>query len=110
MEKYHTVFLSTEGEVFTCGHGRGGRLGLGSESAVMTPQPVVFDFHRLTPSSNKENAWKRNICQDFAVGRDHTLFLMEDGLVRALPIFRPRSIQSFIFRHHGSRPVLNAEF
>ena len=29
--KYHTVFLAHSGQVYTCGHGQGGRLGHGDE-------------------------------------------------------------------------------
>ena len=33
--KFHTVFLSRRGEVFTCGHGRGGRLGHNNEQSII---------------------------------------------------------------------------
>ena len=33
--KFHTVFLSRRGEVFTCGHGRGGRLGHKTEQSII---------------------------------------------------------------------------
>ena len=33
--KFHTVFLSHRGEVFTCGHGRGGRLGHKNEQSII---------------------------------------------------------------------------
>lgn len=29
--KYHSVFLTGDGQVYTCGHGQGGRLGHGDE-------------------------------------------------------------------------------
>lgn len=29
--KFHTAFLTDGGHVYTCGHGRGGRLGHGDE-------------------------------------------------------------------------------
>lgn len=29
--KYHSVFLTADGQVYTCGHGQGGRLGHGDE-------------------------------------------------------------------------------
>ena len=33
--KYHSVFLTAGGRVLTCGHGRGGRLGHGTEQSVV---------------------------------------------------------------------------
>ena len=33
--KFHSVFLTEEGVVLTCGHGRGGRLGHGREQSVV---------------------------------------------------------------------------
>ena len=35
MCKFHSVFLSADGRVFTCGHGRGGRLGHGNEETIL---------------------------------------------------------------------------
>ena len=35
LEKFHSVLLSSCGVVLTCGHGRGGRLGHGSEASVV---------------------------------------------------------------------------
>ena len=35
MCKFHSVFLSADGRVFTCGHGRGGRLGHGNEETLL---------------------------------------------------------------------------
>lgn len=35
MCKFHSVFLSVDGKVFTCGHGRGGRLGHGNEETLL---------------------------------------------------------------------------
>ena len=58
MSKYHTVFLSREGHVYSCGHGFGGRLGHGDESSFVVrsanaiPTTVIFSlefyysFHR----------------------------------------------------------------
>ena len=33
--KFHSVFLTLEGKVLTCGHGTGGRLGHDSEQSVV---------------------------------------------------------------------------
>ncbi|XP_066924199.1 inhibitor of Bruton tyrosine kinase-like [Clytia hemisphaerica] len=38
--KFHTVYLTNEGNVFTCGHGPGGRLGHGQEQTLLYPEPI----------------------------------------------------------------------
>ncbi|KAB7495095.1 Inhibitor of Bruton tyrosine kinase [Armadillidium nasatum] len=60
MNKFHTVFLSSFGKVFVCGHGRGGRLGLDTDSSVIVPQYVKISNSRVGKIS---------------AGVDHTLFL-----------------------------------
>lgn len=35
MCKFHSVFLSQKGQVYTCGHGQGGRLGHGDEQTYL---------------------------------------------------------------------------
>ncbi|XP_022089803.1 inhibitor of Bruton tyrosine kinase-like [Acanthaster planci] len=67
MCKFHTVFLTHQGAVYTCGHGQGGRLGHGNEEVCLRPHPV-------TTLTGK-------VCEFVAAARDHTLFLMEDGTV-----------------------------
>eukprot|EP00124_Ichthyophonus_hoferi_P001021 Ihof_evm2s46 gene=Ihof_evmTU2s46 len=38
---YHSAFITSNGDLYTCGHGQGGRLGLGnSESTVLEPLQV----------------------------------------------------------------------
>ena len=51
----------------TCGHGQGGRLGLGSEAPQLTPLSIKF------PSEQ--------VCIAVALGVDHSLFLMSSGVV-----------------------------
>ncbi len=63
MGKFHTVFLSHQGSVYTCGHGQGGRLGLGTEEASLVP-------HRVEGLGDGS-------CVLIAAARDHTMFLME---------------------------------
>lgn len=60
--------LNSIHQVFTCGHGRGGRLGHGNEQPQLTPRRV-----RDLPGGQS--------CSDAALGVDHTVFLTESGAV-----------------------------
>ena len=61
------AFLTTSGQAMTCGHGQGGRLGLGTEDPQLTPHPIKV------PSDQ--------VCNSVALGVDHSLFLMSTGVV-----------------------------
>ncbi|KAF7653650.1 hypothetical protein LDENG_00080370 [Lucifuga dentata] len=65
--KFHSVFLSQKGQVFTCGHGQGGRLGHGDEQTYLVPQMVegLMSHH----------------CSQVAAAKDHTVVLTEEGYV-----------------------------
>ncbi|XP_061107075.1 inhibitor of Bruton tyrosine kinase [Conger conger] len=63
--KFHSVFLSQNGRVFTCGHGQGGRLGHGDEQTYMVPRMVESLHH----------------CSQVAAAKDHTVVLTEEGYV-----------------------------
>lgn len=65
--KFHTVFLSQKGQVYTCGHGQGGRLGHGDEQTYLVPRIVdgLLSQH----------------CTQIAAARDHTVVLTEEGYV-----------------------------
>uniref|UniRef100_A0A8D3BQZ9 Inhibitor of Bruton tyrosine kinase n=1 Tax=Scophthalmus maximus TaxID=52904 RepID=A0A8D3BQZ9_SCOMX len=65
--KFHSVFLSQKGQVFTCGHGQGGRLGHGDDEAYMVPRMV----EGLTSHH----------CSQVAAAKDHTVVLTEEGYV-----------------------------
>ncbi|XP_077869618.1 inhibitor of Bruton tyrosine kinase-like [Saccoglossus kowalevskii] len=65
--KYHSVFLSHNGQVYTCGHGQGGRLGHGNEQTYLTPRSLD------TMADIK--------CTQIAAARDHTVMLAEGGVV-----------------------------
>ncbi|XP_067674243.1 inhibitor of Bruton tyrosine kinase-like [Haliotis asinina] len=65
--KYHTVFLSQSGEVYTCGHGHGGRLGHENELPCVVPMMVKTVRHET--------------CVQIAAARDHTVMLMESGAI-----------------------------
>uniref|UniRef100_A0A673KGE0 Inhibitor of Bruton tyrosine kinase-like n=1 Tax=Sinocyclocheilus rhinocerous TaxID=307959 RepID=A0A673KGE0_9TELE len=65
--KFHSVFLSQKGQVYTCGHGQGGRLGHGDEQTYLVPRMVEgLLFHH---------------CSQIAAARDHTVVLTEEGYV-----------------------------
>lgn len=66
IEKFHSVFVSSEGRGWACGHGMGGRLGIDSESTVLTPQPIKIGSEVIKTAS---------------IGHDHTVLLMESGAV-----------------------------
>ncbi|XP_041354992.1 inhibitor of Bruton tyrosine kinase-like isoform X2 [Gigantopelta aegis] len=67
MCKYHTVFLSQTGQVYTCGHGHGGRLGHNDEVTCLIPKLV--------------DCVGALVCTQVAASRDHTVLLMESGNV-----------------------------
>ncbi|XP_066994710.2 inhibitor of Bruton tyrosine kinase [Anabrus simplex] len=73
MHKFHSVFLTHDGRVFSCGHGQGGRLGLDSEKAVLTPHQMKL--------GHQAGSGLPEICSTVSVGRDHTVLLMESGAV-----------------------------
>ncbi|KAJ3597364.1 hypothetical protein NHX12_000892 [Muraenolepis orangiensis] len=67
LSKFHSVFLSQKGQVFTCGHGQGGRLGHGDEQTYLVPRMVegLMSHH----------------CAQVAAAKDHTVVLTEEGYV-----------------------------
>nr|XP_005596865.2 inhibitor of Bruton tyrosine kinase isoform X3 [Equus caballus] len=65
--RFHSVFLSQKGQVYTCGHGLGGRLGHGDEQTCLVP--------RLVEGLSGHN------CSQVAAAKDHTVVLTEDGCV-----------------------------
>lgn len=69
MNKFHSVFVGTDGRVWSCGHGSGGRLGI-DEVTTLIPKPVRTGSHS-SPES----------CVSASIGTDHTVLLMESGSV-----------------------------
>uniref|UniRef100_G1KTS1 Inhibitor of Bruton tyrosine kinase n=1 Tax=Anolis carolinensis TaxID=28377 RepID=G1KTS1_ANOCA len=65
--KFHSVFLTQKGQVYTCGHGQGGRLGHGDEQTCLIPRLV--------------ESLLGHQCSQVAAAKDHTLVLTEDGCV-----------------------------
>ncbi|NXA45287.1 IBTK kinase, partial [Nothocercus julius] len=65
--KFHSVFLSQKGQIYTCGHGQGGRLGHGDEQTCLIPRLV--------------EGLAGHQCSQIAAAKDHTVVLTEDGCV-----------------------------
>lgn len=67
MSKFHSVFLSTRGHVYTCGIGLDGRLGHGDESTLVVPKLVdtLKDIKIIQVTASRNNSY----------------FLSHDGLV-----------------------------
>lgn len=72
LSKFHCVIVSTEGKIFACGHGQGGRLGLSSEHAVLTPKIV-----RLSANGHSNPV----VCVQASIAQDHSVFLTDAGYV-----------------------------
>ncbi|XP_071454311.1 inhibitor of Bruton tyrosine kinase [Hetaerina americana] len=78
MGKFHSIFVSSDGRVFACGHGKG-RLGLNSEETVMTPKQIP-----LPPNHEAGKVLDtRYVVVSATVGQDHSLLLTATGSVYA---------------------------
>ena len=65
--KFHSMFLTDCGEVWTCGVGLGGRLGHGTEDVCFVPKLIA--------------AFQNTKCIAIAAGNDHSIVLTEVGVV-----------------------------
>lgn len=67
MSKFHSTFLTSDGLVYTCGHGIGGRLGLGGEEATLEPKLVELPDR----------------CVALCCANDHSIFITQTSGVNA---------------------------
>lgn len=77
MNKFHSVFVTSSGQAFSCGLGQGGKLGLGSEATIISPQKISLDCENNL--SNKLR--KSTAILQVAVGTYHTILLTDGGNV-----------------------------
>ncbi|XP_039268382.2 inhibitor of Bruton tyrosine kinase-like [Styela clava] len=63
--KFHTIFVTTSGSVYSCGHGEGGRLGNGNQEACLEPAQVSLSIGVCVLSA--------------AVGLNHTVLTTDSG-------------------------------
>lgn len=77
MNKFHSVFVTSSGQAFSCGIGQGGKLGLGSEATVIIPQKISLEADNCLNSKTK----KSTVILEAALGTHHTILLTETGNV-----------------------------
>ncbi|XP_057374411.1 inhibitor of Bruton tyrosine kinase-like [Daphnia carinata] len=77
MNKFHSVFVTTSGQAFSCGIGQGGKLGLGSEATVIIPQKISLEAENCINNRTK----KSTVILEAALGTHHTILLTETGNV-----------------------------
>lgn len=70
MSSFHTLFLATNNDLYSVGHGVGGRLGHGSESTVVQPQKLNLRFKRTDEK-----------IVSFSASKNHSLILTNLGNV-----------------------------
>uniref|UniRef100_A0A668RDA6 Inhibitor of Bruton agammaglobulinemia tyrosine kinase n=1 Tax=Oreochromis aureus TaxID=47969 RepID=A0A668RDA6_OREAU len=61
--KFHSVFLSQKGQVFTCGHGQGGRLGHGDEQTYLVRSGHHIKIPHIFKTKLKYLLWFTKIKQ-----------------------------------------------
>ncbi|CAG0912732.1 unnamed protein product [Notodromas monacha] len=67
MDKFHSLFLDSNGKVYACGHGNGGRLGLNSNQPQLEPRQVSVHHDSSVVM--------------VAAAANHSAFLLENGIV-----------------------------
>jgi inhibitor of Bruton tyrosine kinase len=67
MSKFHTIFRSSEGQVYTCGFGMDGRLGHNDELTLMQPKII--------------ESLKSEKCIRVAASRNNSYFLTSEGIL-----------------------------
>lgn len=72
LSRFHCIIVSTDGRVFSCGHGQGGRLGLSNELAVLMPKAIRFSGGAQSGPL---------VCTKASIAQDHSVFLTDTNHV-----------------------------
>lgn len=67
---YHSMFLTDKGNLFVCGHGKGGRLGIGIEVTTVEPQKVAIKF-----------VYENEKIFNISAGKHHSLVVTDRDIV-----------------------------
>ncbi|CAH1965417.1 unnamed protein product [Acanthoscelides obtectus] len=70
VDQFHTVIVTASGKAYSCGHGQGGRLGLGDEKSAVIPHNIMFQSNQKGEIIS---------CIQAAISRYHSIFLCSDG-------------------------------
>lgn len=76
INEFHSIIQTDTGAVYSCGHGHGGRLGLGVQHTEVIPKQIKFQ-----PPSNITHTSDRIQVTSCSIARDHSLFLTSLGIL-----------------------------
>lgn len=102
---FHSIFLTDNQEVYVVGHGKGGRLGIGSENTLVVPTKVNIPFR-----SSEEKVIS------VSASRHHSVILTDHGIVYSCGLntqfqlgLKPSPEKLLFFREVNGIPVVNGK-
>lgn len=72
ISKFHSLFLTPTGTLFGCGHSKEGRLGVGSEATLTSPQEIAVKFNH-----------KNERIAEVSAGMSHSLIMTNKAVYAA---------------------------
>lgn len=81
---WHTLLWTESGNLYACGKGEYGRLGLGHESSCTEPIRVILPFQKSSSSSSDLNLDSNIKVVSAAAGGSHSMVLDSTGVVWAV--------------------------
>lgn len=68
---YHCLYVTENGIVYSVGHGKGGRLGIGNEKTIVVPEAICIQTAKKQPE----------FIISVSAAKNHSLALTKSGLV-----------------------------